>query len=138
MRYTVRVSIKSRGQATLSLVLLIGGIASAIVIAIALVSISSIGTGFGADAQQRTRAAALAGIEDGALRLQRNAADAGAYSFVSGALTTSVTIYADTPSPGYAAVFSQATAGLRRSRLYAVYAIEPLTRIPTQVSLASQ
>lgn len=139
MGYTVRVTTRSsRGQATLSLVLLIGGIASAIVIGITLVSITMIGTGFGADAQQRARAAALAGIEDGAMRLTRNGSDAGSYSFASGPITTNVVIYANTPGPGYAAVFSEAVASARRSRLYAVYSVDPVTGIPTQVSLTPQ
>ncbi len=125
----------SRGQATLSLVLLIGGIASAVVIAISLIAISAIGTGFGADQLQRSRAAALAGIEDGALRLARNAADSGTYTINPGITTTTVTIYQATPSAGYVTVFSQATAGVRRVRFYGVYTIDANTGIPTLVSL---
>lgn len=127
-----------RGQATISLVLLIGGIASAIVIAIALISISSIGTGFGADASQRSRAAALAGIEDGALRLARDTTDSGTYTVSPGNVTTTVTIYPNTPSAGYSSVYSQATTGIRRTRLYATYSINPITGIVTLVSIDTQ
>lgn len=131
-------SAPSRGQATLSVVLLIGGIVSTIVIAISLVSIGLIGTGFGADAQQRARGGALAGIEDAALRLARDTSYAGTYSVDVGVTTASVTVYASTPSSGFSAVSSAATYGLRRVRLYAVYAIDPATAVPTLVSLADQ
>lgn len=127
-----------RGQATISLVLLIGGIASAIVIAIALISISAIGTGFGADAMQRSRAAALAGIEDGALRLARDTTDSGTYTVSPGNVSTTVTIYPNTPSAGYSSVYSQATTGIRRTRLYATYSINPITGIVSLVSIDTQ
>lgn len=134
----MRTYATQRGQATISLVLLIGGIASAIVIAIALISISMIGTGFAADAAQRSRGAAMAGIEDGALRLARNSAEAGSYSINAGTATTSVTIYSATPGAGYSAVYAQATVGVRRSRLYAVYALDPVAGTPTLISLDTQ
>lgn len=124
-----------RGQATLSLVLLIGGIASAIVLAIALISISMISTGFAADQLQRARAAALGGIEDATLRLARNPADSGAYSVAVGAATSSVTITQGVPSAGYVQVIAQASAGARQSSLLASYALDPTTGAPTLVSL---
>jgi hypothetical protein len=126
------------GQATISLVLLIGGIVSAAVLAIALIAISMIGTGFGADAQLRARAAAMAGIEDGALRLTRNASDAGSYTLTTGSTTASVTITANSPSSGFSTVSSQALISGRRITLAGVYAIDTATGVPTLVSLTQQ
>lgn len=139
MRYTGDVTIaRRRGQATLSLVLAIGGIASAVVIGIALVSIAMIGTGFGADAQQRARAAAMAGIEDGAMRLARNSADSGSYTLTSNVISTDVILYPNTPSAGYSAVYSEASVSFRRVRLYGIYSIDPVTQVTTLVSLETQ
>lgn len=126
------------GQATISLVLLIGGIATAVVIAIALIAVSMIGTGFAADQQQRARAAAMAGIDDAAIRLARNPNDAGSYTVTAGTISTSVTIAANTPSAGFATITSQATSGVRRSRLTAVYSFDGITKVPTLVSLSAQ
>jgi hypothetical protein len=117
---------------------MIGGIASAVVIGIALVSISMIGTGFGADAQQRARASALAGIEDGAIRFARNSSDSGTYTLDTGAADADVVLYPDTPSAGFSAVYSESTVGFRRVRLYAVYSIDPETQVTTLVSLETQ
>jgi hypothetical protein len=127
-----------RGQATLSLVLLVGGIATAIVIAIAVVSVTLVGTGFGADAQQRARAVAMAGIEDGALRFARNSSDSASYALTVGSSTASVVLYPNTPSAGYSSVYSEATVGVRKARLYGTYAIDPVTFVPTLVSLTNQ
>lgn len=128
----------SRGQASISLVLLIGGIASAAIITIALVAIGAIATGFGADQQQRARSAALAGIEDGVLRLTRNPEDSGSFSVFAGNATATITITQDSPAAGQVSVTSQAVSGIRRSTLHAVYAIDPATGIPTPVSLTPQ
>lgn len=128
----------SRGQATISLVLLIGGIAAGITLAVALITLSLIGTGYGAEQMQRARSAALAGIEDGVLRITRNPADTGTYTVSSGTATATVTIYSDKPVPGASAIYSEATVGLRRSSLYGIFALDPLTGIPTPVSLNTQ
>lgn len=125
----------SQGQASISLVLLVGGLASAAVITIALVAISAINNGYGADQQQRARAAALAGIEDGAIRITRNPGDAGTYSLPSGVATATVTISPNTPSSGMNTVSSQASYGFRRVNLSAVYSVDPVTGVPIQVSL---
>ena len=134
----MRLHAPRHGQATISLVLLIGGIASAVVIAIALIAISMVGTGFAADAAQRARAVAMAGIEDGALRLARSASDTGSYTVAAGSSTASVTIYPATPSAGFTSIYSQATVGIRRSRLYATYALDPATGIPTLITITPQ
>lgn len=126
----------SRGQASISLVLLIGGIASAVIVTIALIAIGAIAAGFGADQQQRARGAAMAGIEDGVLRLTRNPADSGSFTVFTSNATATVTISQNTPSAGLAAISSQASAGVRRVTLYGVYAIDPATGIPTPVSLS--
>lgn len=128
----------SRGQASISLVLLIGGIATAVIVTIAIVAIGSIASGFGADQQQRARAAALAGIEDGVLRLTRNPADSGTFTVFSGNATATITITQNSPGAGRASIISEATSGVRRSTLYGIYAIDPFTGIPTPVSLTPQ
>jgi hypothetical protein len=139
VRYTVGVTAApKKGQATLSLVLMIGGIASAVVIGIALVSVSMIGSGFGADAQQRARTAAMAGIEDGALRFARNPGDSATYTLTTGSTEADVVLYPNTPSAGFSAVYSEAAAGFRTVRLYAVYSIDPETQVTTLVSLETQ
>ena len=121
-----------KGQATLSLVLLIGGIAFAISITLALSALSSISVGFGADAQQRARGAALAGVEDAALRLARNPGFSSlGYSVPLETASASVVVTQGVPSASQVTVVSNASAGSRDSELSAIFAIDPLTGIAT-------
>lgn len=128
----------ARGQASISLVLLVGGIASAAIITIATVAIGAIASGYGADHLQRARGAAMAGIDDGQLRITRDPGDSGGYSLTAGSSTVSVSITQNAPSPGFTTISSSASSGFRTVTLAGVYSVDPVTGIPTQVSLTPQ
>ena len=125
----------ARGQASISLVLLVGGIASAAVITIATVAIGAIATGYGADHLQRARAAALAGIDDARLRITRNPGDSGSYSITAGSSSVAVSITQNAPSSGFTTISSSAASGFRSVTFAGVYSVDPVTGIPTPVSL---
>jgi hypothetical protein len=128
----------ARGQASISLVLLVGGIASAAVITIATVAIGAIASGYGADHTQRARGAAMAGIDDALLRITRNPGDSGSYTLTAGSSTVSVSITQNAPSAGFTTISSSAASGFRTISLAGVYSVDPVTGIPTPVSLTVQ
>jgi hypothetical protein len=126
----------STGQAVLSLVFLIGGIAVLVGVTLAFLVTSFLSTSFGFEASQRALAVATAGAEDGVLQLVRNKSfsDAVGYSVPLGNDTATVTITQNSPTGGQATVVSTAAISGNRRRLQVIVSIDPATG---QVSVVS-
>lgn len=98
-----------RGQATLSLVFLIGGIILLIAVTLAVLVASFLNSGYGFQASNRALAGAQAGMMDAYLQLVRNRDFAGSYSFPNGSSTVAVTVTQNSPQAGKVAVISAAS-----------------------------
>ncbi len=116
-----------KGQAFLALTFFIGGILAVASILIAFLTLSSINTGYGIAAAFKAEAAATAGVEDGLLQLDRNAAfstalmSGGNYSVSSASSTTAtVTVTQNSPSSGLVTILSVATVSGHTKKISAV------------------
>jgi hypothetical protein len=125
---------KTRGQATLSLVFLVGGIILVMSVTLAVLVISFLNSGYGFQAANRSLAAAQAGIQDAQLKLVRDSSYAGTYSFTNGSSTTNVTVTQDSPSPGQATVVADATFSGYKRKIQAVFFVNATS---TEVDLIS-
>lgn len=102
----------NKGQVFLALTFFIGGILAVAGILIAFLALSNVDTGYGVAAAYKAEAAATAGVEDGLLQLDRNAAfsSTSGYSVSSASSTTAtVTVTQNTPASGFATILSVAT-----------------------------
>ena len=129
-------AFKVSGQAVLSLVFLIGGIAILVGVSLAFLVTSFLSTSFGFEASQRALAVATAGAEDGMLQLIRNKSfsDIVGYSVPLGNNTATVTVTQNSPTVGQATVVSTAAVSGHRRRLQVIVSIDPATG---QVSVVS-
>ena len=118
-----------RGQAALSLVFLIGGIAILVSITLVFLVTSFIGVSFGFQASERASAVATAGAEDGLIQLARNKgfSDTTGYSVPLGSDSATVTVTQNSPSAGQATVLSTATVSGNRRRIRLVASVDALT-----------
>jgi hypothetical protein len=124
------------GQAVLSLIFLIGGIAVLVGVSLAFLVTGFLGTGFGFEASQRALAVATAGAEDGLLQLIRNKSfsDISGYNVPLGNDVAQVTITQNSPTAGQATIISTAAVSGHRRRLRVIVSIDPTTG---QVSVVS-
>jgi len=107
-----------RGQATLSFVLLVGGIILEIAIAGSLVAFFSSGSGLGERLSARAFNAAQAGIRDAELMIVRNKdlTVPYSYSFLVGADTANVTVVRTDDFPNNAYIYTITSLGIAGSR----------------------
>jgi hypothetical protein len=122
-----RIATKRRGQATLSLVFLIGGILLVMSVTIAALVISFLNSGYGFQAANRSLAAAHAGVQDAHLQLIRNKSFSGTYSFVTASSTANVTVTQDSPVAGQATAVADATFSGYKRKIQAVFSVNAAT-----------
>lgn len=102
----------NNGQVFLTLAFFIGGILAVAGILIAFLALSYVNTGYGVANAFRAEAAATAGVEDGLLQLDRNAAFSNTSGYAvsaSSSTTATVTVTQNTPASGLATILSVAT-----------------------------
>ena len=119
------LSSRSRGQAVLSLVLLVGGIVVFVSITLVFIVLSFINSTTGFEKANRALAAATGGIEDGVLRLVRNKdfASASAYTVPLGPYSAGVTVTQGSPAPGQVTITSGASVGLYTRQVQAILSV---------------
>ncbi len=129
-----------KGQAALSLVFLIGGIALLVAVTLSLVAINFLNSTFAFQSANKAMAEAMGGVSDALLLLARNPRfsnagyDVCVTGFVSDCATVTVTQNQDLPASWTATIVSTATVSASRRKIQAVAAISPITG---QVSVAS-
>jgi hypothetical protein len=125
-----------RGQAFLSLVLLVGGAIILIGLTLAFLATSFIDTGYGYRALTQAQAAANSGVSDALLQLDRNASfsQPSGYSVIAGPNTATVTVTQNSPSTGLVTILSTATVGTRTRKITVVAAANAST---SQVTVTS-
>ena len=123
-----RSVFRARGQATLALVFLVGGIVISAAITMAILAISFINSGFGYQSSNRALAAAYAGAEDAYLQLLRNKDfSAGGYEVPVGSSTAEVTVVQNSPAAGQVKIISSAAAQNYRRRIQAIVSMATST-----------
>lgn len=123
-----------RGQATLSFVILVGGIVALIGITVAFLATSFLNVGFGFDAGERALAVARAGNDDAMLRLVRDKNFASSYDVPVGAYTASVVVTQGAPAAGQATIVSSASVAARGKKIQTVVSVSATTGQVTLVS----
>lgn len=99
-----------RGQGFLGMVILVGGIMLATGIAFSIVVLSVVNSEYGYQAAERAQMAALAGVQDALLQLNRNTSFSSAgYLLPIGSSTATVSVTQSSPSVGYATILSIST-----------------------------
>lgn len=135
-----------RGQAALSLVFLIGGIALLIAVTLSLVAINFLNSTFAFRSANRAMDLAASGAEDALLKLNRNPtfSDGGGYLVptpcpeeLQGNCAT-VTVTQNSPSSGQATIVSTATAFYSQRKIQVVVSIDQNTGQINIVSWAAQ
>lgn len=123
-----------KGQATLSLVFLIGGVALLIAVTLSLISISFLNSTFAFQAANRAMAMAISGADDAILTLDRNNTFSSSGYAVCAADCANVTVTRNTPMAGQTTILSTATVFASQRKIQIVVSINPLTGEVTMVS----
>ncbi|MDP2598662.1 MAG: hypothetical protein Q8P49_02440 [Candidatus Liptonbacteria bacterium] len=124
-----------RGQAVLSLVLLIGGIVVAVGVTLAFLATSFINSAYGYRAAQRAAAVASSGAYDALQRLSRNSAfSSSGYTLTVGSDSATVTVTQDSPATDQVTITSTATVSLAQKTVRVIVSIDPNTSQTTVVS----
>ena len=128
-----------RGQAVLSLTLLIGGIIVLVALALAFLATSFVNSAYGYAIAQRAQAAATSGAYDALMQLARDkdfgGVDPGTtYTIAVGSSTATVTVIQDSPAVGKVAITSTATITFRKRTVSAVAARDSTTGQITVIS----
>jgi hypothetical protein len=117
-----------KGQAALSVVLMVGGIVLLIGVGIALVVISFLNTGYGFQAGSRALAAASAGARDALLQLNRDKDFSSAsYAVPIGSYSATVSVTQNSPTLGKATILSTATVSRYERRIQAILSVDAAT-----------
>lgn len=110
-----------RGQAILSLILLIGGIIVLIGLALAFLATSFVNSAYGYRAAQRAEAVASSGVFDALMQLARNQSfSSTGYTLTVSSDTASVTVTQNSPATGQATVVSSSTVSLSTKTIRAI------------------
>lgn len=122
-------AMANNGQATLALVLLIGGIITLIGVSLVFLVGSFINSGYGFQSSSRAFAVASAGVDDAIMKLVRNKDfyAASPYDVPVGNYNASVTVAKDTPVSGKTTIVSTATVGAYKRKVQAIVAIDSYT-----------
>ncbi|OGZ01035.1 MAG: hypothetical protein A2946_03290 [Candidatus Liptonbacteria bacterium RIFCSPLOWO2_01_FULL_53_13] len=120
-----------RAQATLSLVMLIGGISVLMSVALSFLVSSFLNVGIGFEAGERALAAARAGNDDAMLQLVRNKDYSGDYTFSVGSYAASVSVSQNT---GEATIVSSSTVAGRTKKICTVASVNAETGLIAPVS----
>ncbi len=133
---------KAVGQATLSTVLIMGGIMMLFATSLALIVISFVNSTLGYHASNKALSLAMAGVSDAELQLERNAAfsDSGycvpAANTPCPASSTLVSVTQASPATGQVTVISDATVSLRRRKVSMIYAVSATSSLVTPLSFS--
>jgi hypothetical protein len=123
------------GQATLSLVVLIGGISILTALSLSFLSISFLNIGSGFEAGERAFAVARAGVDDAILQLARNENDSRtsprSYIISVGDFATFVEIV---PNGNQALITSTATVLARTKKIQTLVSVNSVSGTVTQIS----
>ena len=123
-----------RGQAALSLIFLIGGIALLVAITLSLVAINFLNSTFAFQSANRAMAFATSGAEDALVQLNRNSsfASPGGYTVPAGcevgtANCATVLVTQNSPGANQATIMSTATSFASQRKIQVVVSIDPNT-----------
>jgi hypothetical protein len=129
---------QEKGQAFLSLVLLVGGAMILIGLTLAFLATSFVDTGYGYQALTQAEAIATSGVEDALLQLDRNPnfgnTTGYSYTLPVASSTAMVTVTQSDPSAGFVTILSSATVGNRTRNVTVIAAVNAST---SQVSVVS-
>jgi len=125
---------RQQGQAALSLIFLIGGIALLVAITLSLVAINFLNSTFAFQSANRAMASATSGAEDALIQLNRNSsfASPGGYTVPSGceagtADCATVLVTQNSPGANQATIMSTATSFASQRKIQVVVSIDPNT-----------
>lgn len=128
------LSTGQKGQAALSLIFLIGGIALLVAITLSLVAINFLNSTFAFQSANRAMALATSGIEDALIQLNRNSefTSPGGYTFptdcgVGASNCATVLVAQDSPRTDQATIVSTATSFASQRKIQVVVSIDPNT-----------
>lgn len=127
-----------KGQAALSLVFLIGGIALLVSVTLSLVAINFLNSTFAFQSANKAMAESMGGISDAVLQLNRNPnfTNLGGYSVCVTNFSSDCATVTVTTASNLATIVSTAVVFTSRRKIQAVAAIDPSTGEVTVVSLA--
>lgn len=113
------------GQATLSLVFLVGGLIVLVGVSLAFILISFISSGYGFRVSNQALSVAMAGAEDAVMQLVRNKgfSSLGGYSVPVGSWSANVTVTPDSPVSGQDTINSAATISGYQRKIQVVVAV---------------
>lgn len=123
-----RLSRETSGQATLSLVFLVGGIIILISVTLAFLVVTFLNSSYGYQASNRALATAQAGVEDAYLQLARNKDFAPSpYQVTVGANIATVTIAQNAPSTGRVTITATSTVSRYQRKVQAIVSVATST-----------
>lgn len=129
-----------KGQAALSLIFLIGGIALLVAVTLSLTAISFLNSTFAFQAANKAMSLATGGAEDALMQLNRNSAfsSIGGYSVPIGCANdcATVTVEQNSPAVNQATIVSTATSFASQRKIQVVVSIDPNTGQLSVVSWA--
>ena len=127
---------RTRGQSFVLLVLLIGGAIVLVSLVSAFLTASFIDTGYGYQDIVQAQAAAMGGVNDALLQLDRNPAfSSSGYTLSVASTNATVTVTQNSPVNGEATILSSATVSDRTKKVSAVAAFNQSTTQMTVVSM---
>lgn len=114
-----------RGQAALTMVLLVGGLSVFVGLGLAFLVASFMNTSAGYQASERAAAIAASGVSDALLQLARDKDFASSgYAVAADGYSASVTVTQGIPAAGNATIVSQATVSRYKRKMETVVAID--------------
>jgi uncharacterized protein (UPF0333 family) len=122
-------ALRNRGQATLALVFLIGGIIVVVGVSLAFIVTSFIISGYGFQSSNRALAVAAAGVDDAIIKLIRNKnfSAVSPYDVPVGDYTAKVSVIQNLPASGQVTIISTAAVAVYKRKIQAVVAVDPGT-----------
>ena len=114
------------GQATISLVFLIGGLVIMVAVSLAFLILSFINSGYGFRAANQALSAANGGVSDALMILARNKDYSGSYSLPVGSYAANVTVSSN-PAIGQTTITSLASASRYQRKVQAIVAVNSST-----------
>ncbi|TSC60130.1 MAG: hypothetical protein LiPW15_8 [Parcubacteria group bacterium LiPW_15] len=125
---------RHQGQAALSLIFLIGGIALLVAVTLSLVAINFLNSTFAFQSANKAMALATSGVEDALVQLNRNSSfsNIGGYMVPAGctigaADCATVLVTQSSPAANQATIVSTATSFASQRKIQVVVAIDPNT-----------
>ncbi len=114
-----------RGQATLSLVFLVGGLIVLVGVSLAFLIISFISSGYGFRVSNQALSVAMAGAEDAVMQVVRDKdfSSPSGYSVPVGSWSADVTVIANSPSSGQDTITSASTISGYQRKIQVVVAV---------------